>query len=68
MSQLTACFISLGLAFGVPIGFSIKHFVTRKFKGTYDPMFLAVDSAILESATCCIFSIIYQVQTGFTLK
>ena len=68
MSQSSYSFIALGLAFGVPVGFSIKHYVTRKYKGSYQPMFVAVDSGILESITCCVLAIIHEVQTGFSLK
>ena len=34
--QSVYAFYSLGLAFLVPIGFSIKHFTIRYFKGSYN--------------------------------
>ena len=51
--------ISLGLAFLVPIGFTLKHYVIRKYKGSYNYNFLPVDSGIIESFTCLVFFIIW---------
>lgn len=59
-SQGVYSFYALGLGFLVPIGFSLKHFCIRKYKGTYDSISLPIDSGILEFATCCIFSIYFQ--------
>ena len=40
------------LALVVPIGFSFKHFLIRKFKGSYDYIYLPLDSGILETFSC----------------
>uniref|UniRef100_A0A7S3CMZ1 EamA domain-containing protein n=1 Tax=Strombidium rassoulzadegani TaxID=1082188 RepID=A0A7S3CMZ1_9SPIT len=53
-------FLSLGLAFLVPIGFTYKHFVIRKYLDSYNYYYLAIDCAILESITCSLFLILYM--------
>ena len=67
-SQAVYCFYALGLGFLVPIGFSLKHFCIRKFKGSYDSWNMPLDSGILEMITCCILTIFYQAKVGFTVK
>lgn len=51
-------------AFMVPVGFSFKHYLIRKFKGTYDSNHLPLDSAILESLSCAIFIPFYIAEKG----
>ena len=41
-------FYSLGCAFMVPVGLSFKHYLIRKYMGSYDSNHLPLDSAILE--------------------
>lgn len=67
-SQSVYAFFALGLAFLVPIGFSLKHFCIRKYKGSYDSLNLPLDSGIFEMLFCCIFSVYYQIQVGFTAR
>ena len=50
-------FYSLGFAILVPIGFSLKHFMIRKFKGSYRPLDLVIDSTICENSVFCIVAI-----------
>lgn len=50
---------SLGLAMLVPMGFSLKHFLIRKYKGSYDYKMLPIDSGILETLSCSVFTIYY---------
>lgn len=61
--EIKYAFYSLGLAVIVPINFSIKHFLIRKYK--CDSKNLSIDSAILESLTYCIFVAPYINQNGF---
>ena len=37
-SETKYAVLALGLALIVPVQFSIKHLLVRKYKGTYDPM------------------------------
>jgi hypothetical protein len=50
--------------FFVPIGFSFKHYLIRKYKGSYDSNYLPFDSAILESISCAIFIPFYIAEKG----
>ena len=52
--QSVYAFYSLGIAFLVPIGFSIKHFMIRYYKGSYNYIDQPIDSGILECLTVCI--------------
>ena len=56
-------FYSLGFAILVPIGFSLKHYMIRKFKGGYRPIDLVMDSSMLENFLFCFMSI-YQLTNG----
>lgn len=67
-SKTAYAFYSLGFAILVPIGFSLKHFMTRKYKGTYRTIDLAIDSCILEALIVCILTIIKATDTGFTVS
>ena len=53
----------LGLALIVPVNFSFKHFLIKKYKAGYDYL-LAFDSAILENVACTIFIFFYVRETG----
>ena len=64
-SRVANAFYSLGFAFLVPIGFSIKHFFIRKFKGAYNPVDLVMDSSIGENAVFSIVSIYQAINEGF---
>lgn len=55
---------ALILAFFVPMGFSMKHYLIRKYKGSYDSNHLPLDSAILESISCAIFIPFYLSEKG----
>ena len=52
--QSIYAFYSLGLSFLVPIGFSLKHFAIRYFKGSYNYLDQPIDSGILECLTVCV--------------
>lgn len=67
-SQSFYAFVSLALALGVPIGFTLKHFLIKKYKGSYEYWFLPLDSGILENLFCSGFSIYHATHTGFTAK
>jgi drug/metabolite transporter (DMT)-like permease len=54
-------FYALGLAMLVPFHFSLKHFLIRKYKGSYNYNFLPIDSGILETAACSVFAVMYGV-------
>ena len=41
----------------VPVNFTIKHFLIKKYKGTYDYYHLPIDSLIIESAVFSFFII-----------
>lgn len=43
---------ALGLGSLVPVGYTLKHYMVRKYKGTYNYNVLPVDSAIFESFIC----------------
>ena len=58
-------YYALALAMAVPFHFSFKHFLIRKYKGTYDHNFIGVDSGILETTACSVFAIIYGLEVGF---
>ena len=58
-------FWALGLAMLVPIGFSFKHFLIRKFKGSYDYHDLPLDSCILESLSFIPLTVIYGTEIGY---
>lgn len=53
----------LGLALIVPVNFSFKHFLIRKYKGSYDN-FIAFDSAIIEQIVISVFIFIYMSEKG----
>ena len=55
---------SLICGFFVPIGFSTKHYLIRKYKGSYDSNHLPLDSAILESISCAVFIPFYIAEKG----
>jgi len=57
-------FYSLICAFFVPIGFSMKHYLIRKYKGSYDSNHLPFDSAILECISCAVFVPFYLSEKG----
>lgn len=59
-TQSVYAFYSIGLSFLVPIGFSIKHFAIRYFKGSYNYLDQPIDSGILECLTVCIPIIWYD--------
>lgn len=48
---------ALGLSFFVPVNFTIKHFLIKKFKGSYDYYHLPLDSLIIESIVFIFFII-----------
>ena len=50
-------YYGLGLSMIVPVGFSFKHFLIRLYKGSYNYVYLPIDSAILESFTMSILLI-----------
>jgi len=58
---------SLGLALLVPVGFSLKHFLIRKYKGSYDYKWLPLDSGILETLSCSFFTLYYYREYSFDL-
>ena len=62
-SRTAYAFYSLGFAILVPIGFSIKHYFIRKYKGSYNSFDLVIDSSMSENAVFCIVSI-YQASNG----
>lgn len=62
-SREAYAFYSLGFAILVPIGFSLKHIMIRKFKAGYRPIDLVMDSSILENLCFCMVSI-YQLNNG----
>ena len=64
-SRTAYSFYSLGFATLVPIGFSLKHFFIRKFKGSYNSFDLVMDSSIGENAVFCIVSIYQATNGGF---
>ncbi len=51
-SKLHYTMLALFFGFLVPIGHSLKHFTIKKTAKTYDTFNLAIDSGVLESATC----------------
>jgi len=57
----------IALSFGilVPIGMSLKHFMSRKYAKTYDTLDLAIDSGVLESATNFGIAIYWIYTSGF---
>mmetsp|Transcript_9665 Transcript_9665/g.14711 ORF Transcript_9665/g.14711 Transcript_9665/m.14711 type:complete len:260 (+) Transcript_9665:283-1062(+) len=67
-SQMIYSFYALGLAFLVPIGFSYKHYVTRRYSDTYNYYDLGLDSGILENLTFSVFSIYLLRTEGFSLS
>mmetsp|Transcript_11641 Transcript_11641/g.19669 ORF Transcript_11641/g.19669 Transcript_11641/m.19669 type:complete len:130 (+) Transcript_11641:701-1090(+) len=67
-SKAAYSFYALGLAFLVPIGFTFKHFVIRKYQKSYNCYYLPVDSAILESLTCSFFLIFYLDENAITTE
>ena len=58
-------FWALGLALLVPVGFSFKHFLIRKFKGSYDYHDMPVDSGILEALSFIPLTIFYGSEIGY---
>ena len=68
MTKSSYAFLSLGLALIVPLGFAFKHFLIRKYKGSYQYWMLPIDAGILEYLFFSCWSIYYQVNTGFTSK
>lgn len=48
-NQKLYSFYSLGLASLVPLGHSLRHFVTRKYQNTYETIFLPLDASLLET-------------------
>ena len=57
--------LALSLSILVPIIFSTKHFLIRRFSGTYNGNELPVDSVLLENATLTVFSFIYGFEIGY---
>jgi hypothetical protein len=55
---------ALSLAILVPFHFSFKHFLIRKYKGSYNHNFLPVDSSILEMGACTVFTFVYAYNNG----
>mmetsp|Transcript_19121 Transcript_19121/g.32595 ORF Transcript_19121/g.32595 Transcript_19121/m.32595 type:complete len:148 (-) Transcript_19121:100-543(-) len=43
----------------VPVGYSLKHYMVRQYKKSYNYYYLAVDSAILESLTVAVIYFMY---------
>lgn len=43
----------------VPLNFTLKHYLIRKYKGSYKPFDLSFDSAILENLSFIVFTIVY---------
>lgn len=67
-SREAYAFYSLGFAILVPIGFSLKHLMIRKFKAGYRPIDLVMDSSILENICFCFVSIYELVNNGMNGK
>jgi len=61
-------FYCLGLAMLVPVGYSLKHFLVRRFQKSYNYYYLPIDSSIFENLTLVVFFGIYlqdnEVSTG----
>lgn len=56
-------YYGLALSVIVPVGFSFKHFLIRLYKGSYNHVYLPIDSAILESFSMSIL-LIWVLQEG----
>jgi hypothetical protein len=52
-------FYALACAMMVPVNFSFKHFLIRKFKGTYNSFDLSFDSNVAENLTFVIMTFIF---------
>lgn len=59
ISQVAYSFYALACAIMVPVNFSFKHFLIRKYKGSYKTFDLAFDSNILENLTFSILTVVY---------
>lgn len=53
-SRTKYTFFSIGYSLLVPFGFSLKHFIIRKYKGSYRTVDLLADSNNLENICFCI--------------
>lgn len=56
--------IALGIGFLVPIGYSTKHYMIRKYSGGYHPFDLTVDSSMLEASLNCGFTVYWYLTKG----
>ena len=48
------------------MNFTLKHFLIRKYRGSYKPFDLSFDAAILENLSFVVFAVIYQFQEGIS--